>query len=67
VALVGALAFAQLAAKFRMISAIWDQDLADAIRYISQTARRAFLMMWDGFDSTVIERFLRQHPPTLTT
>jgi hypothetical protein len=51
-----------------MISAMWDQDLADAIRYISQTARRAFLNdVWDGFDSTVIERFLRQHPPTLTT
>lgn len=41
-----------------------DQDLADAIRYLGQTARRSFLMMWDGFDSTVIERFLREHPPT---
>ncbi len=43
-----------------------DQDLADAIRYLSQTARRSFFMMWDGFDSTAIERFLRKHPPTVT-
>jgi hypothetical protein len=44
-----------------------DQDLADAIRYLNQTARRSFFMAWDGFDSTIIERFLRDNPPVVTT
>lgn len=46
------------------IAPMSDQALADAIRYLGQTAQRSFFMMWDGFDSTVIERFLREHPPT---
>lgn len=44
-----------------------DQDLANAIRYLNETARRSFFMAWDGFDSAIIERFLRENPPVVTT
>lgn len=47
------------------IAPMSDQVLADAIRYLGESARRSFFMMWDGFDSTVIERFLQEHPPTV--
>jgi hypothetical protein len=46
------------------VAPLSEQELADALRLISQSAHQAFWFNWDGFDSPEIRSFLAAHPPS---